>query len=59
MLEKVSLDEWIGDLYAVDIKFDHKKVIENQIAYNKIYPPIIEKQKIMDPCERSVYQLLE
>ena len=43
----------------VDIEFDHKKVIENQIAYNKIYPPIIEKQKIIDSCKRSVYQLLE
>ena len=27
--------------------------------YNEIYPTIIEKQKIIDPCERSVYQLLE
>ena len=24
-----------------------------------IYPPIIEKQKVIDPCERSTYQLLE
>ena len=24
-----------------------------------IYPPIIEKQRIIDPCERSVFQLLE
>ena len=27
--------------------------------YNEICPTIIEKQKIIDPCERSVYQLLE
>ena len=27
--------------------------------YNEIYPPIIEKQKIIDPYERSVYQLLQ
>ena len=32
---------------------------ENQITYNEIYPPIIEKQKIIDPCERSISQLLE
>ena len=25
----------------------------------KIYPPILEKQKIIDPCKRSIYQLLE
>ena len=29
------------------------------MAYNEIYPPIIEKHKIIDPCERSVFQLLE
>ena len=32
---------------------------EREFAYNEIYPPIIEKQKIIDPCERSVFQLLE
>ena len=24
-----------------------------------MYPPITEKQKTIDPCERSVFQLLE
>ena len=43
----------------VDIEFDHTKATEKQLVYNEIYPPIIEKQKIIDPCERSVYQLLE
>ena len=43
----------------VGITFDHTIATENQIVYNKIYPPIIEKQKIIDPCERSVYQLIE
>ena len=57
LLEKVSLDDQIGHLYVVDIEFDHKKATENQIDYNEIYPTIIEKQKIIDPCERSVYQL--
>ena len=27
--------------------------------YNEIFPPIIEKQKILDANERSLYQLLE
>ena len=54
LLKKVSLDDQIGHLYVVDIEFDHKKATENQITYNEIYPPIIEKQKIIDPCERSV-----
>ena len=30
-----------------------------KIVYNKIYPPIVEKQRIIDPCERSVFQFLE
>ena len=41
------------------IAFDHTIATENQIVYNEIYPPIIEKQKIIDPCGRSVYQLIE
>ena len=32
---------------------------QRELIYNEIYPPIIEKQKIIDPCERSVFQLLE
>ena len=55
LLEKVSLNDQIGHLYVVDIEFDHTKATENQIAYNEIYPLIIEKQKIIDTCERSVY----
>ena len=29
------------------------------MAYNEIYAPIIEKHTIIDPCETSVFQLLE
>ena len=32
---------------------------EREFAYNEIHPPIIEKQRIIDPCERSAFQLLE
>ena len=46
-------------LYVVDIKFDHTKATRRQIVYNEIYLPIIEKQKIIDLWERSVYQLVE
>ena len=45
--------------YIVDSEFDVKNVTEREFAYNKIYPPIIEKQRIIDPCEKSVFQLLE
>ena len=59
LLQNVSLNDQIGHLYVVDIKFDHTKATEKQIVYNEIYPPIIEKQKIIDPCERSVYHFLQ
>ena len=39
--------------------FDLKNATKRQLVYNEIYPPIIEKKKIIDPCERSVFQLLE
>ena len=59
MLESVSFEDTIGHLYIVDIEFDFKNATEREFAYNEIYPPIIEKQKIIDPCEASVFQLLE
>ena len=36
-----------------------KNATEKHFFYNEIFPPIIEKQKILDSNERSVYQLLE
>ena len=50
-LEKVSLNDQIGHFCVVEIEFDHTKATKRQIVYNEIYPPIIEKQKIVDPCE--------
>ena len=40
----------------LDIKCDQKNATENQIVCNKIYLTI--SKKIIDPCERSVYQLI-
>ena len=59
LLEGVSLEDRIGHLCIVDIELDTKNASEKILAYNEIYPPIIEKQKVIDPCERSTYQLLE
>ena len=47
LLESVSFDDTIDHLY----EFDFKNVTEREFAYNEIYPPIIEKQRIIDPCE--------
>ena len=57
--EKVDFEDTIGHIYIVDIEFDIKNATERELAYIEIYPPIIEKQKIIDPCERSVFQLLK
>ena len=43
----------------MDIEFDYKTATEKQFTYKEIYPPIIEKQKTIDPCERSVCVILE
>ena len=55
LLEKMSLNDQIGHLYVVDIEFDQTKATKRQIVYNEIYAPIIEKQKIINLCEISVY----
>ena len=59
LLEKVDFDDAIGHLYIVDNEFDNKNATKRDLTYNEIYPPIIEKQKLFDPCERSVFQLLK
>ena len=59
LLESVSLQDLTGHLYIVDIKFYKENATEKQFAYNEIYPPIVEKQKTIDACERSAYQLLD
>ena len=59
LIESVSLQDPIGHLYIVDIKFDKENASEKQITYNEIYCSIVEKQKTIDACERSVYQLFD
>ena len=59
LIESVNLDDPIGHLYIVDTKFDKDKASERQIVYNEIYPSIVEKQKTIDACERSVFQLMD
>ena len=39
--------------------FDLENATKRPLVYNEIYPLIIEKKKTIDPCERSVFQLLE
>ena len=59
LLEKVDFEDEIGHLFVVDIMFDLKSATKRQLVYNEMYLPIMEKKKITDPRERSVFQLLE
>ena len=51
LMETVDFKDTIGHLYIVDIEFDSENATEKMMAYNEIYPPIIEKHKIIDPCK--------
>ena len=59
LLESISLDDWIGHLFIVDIEFDEKNATQRELLYNEIFPPIIEKKKVLDADERSTFQLLD
>ena len=59
LIETVSFKDLIGHLFVVDIEFDFKNATSRQFMYNEIFPPIIEKNKILEPNERSLFQLLE
>ena len=59
LMETVYFKDTIGHSYIVDIELAHENATEKIMVHNEIYPPIIEKHKIIDPCERSVFQLLE
>ena len=58
-IESVDLTDKIGHLFVVDIFFDAENANKKQLLYNEIFPPVIEKQKILEVYERSAYQLLE
>ena len=59
LLGKVNSEDEIGDLFEVVIMFDFKNATKENLVFNEIYLPIIEKKETIDPCERSVFKLLE
>ena len=56
ILDKISHDDNIGHLSIVDIKLH--EVNPKALLFNEIYPPIFEKNKTMEPYERSTLQLI-
>ena len=59
LLEKVSLNDQSGYLYVVDIEFDHTKATKTNSLQWTLPTNYQETKNIFDPCERSVYQLIE
>ena len=59
LLESVSLEDPIGHLFIVDIEFDEKNASKREFLYNEVFPPIIEKKKVLDAEERSPFHLLD
>ena len=59
LMETVSFEDPIGHLFVVDIEFDYENASPRQFMYNEIFPPIIEKDKLIEANERSLFQLLE
>ena len=55
-MANVTLNDKIGHLFVVDIVFND--INEKTILFNKIYPPIFEKNKKIEPFERSCSQIM-
>ena len=56
LLANVTLNDKIGHLFIVDIVLDD--INEKTILFNEIYPPIFEKNKKIEPFERSCMQTM-
>ena len=54
-LEQILANK-LGHLFVVDIVFD--KVNEKTLLFNELYPPIFEKDKKIEPYERSCAQIM-
>ena len=55
LLKNVTLEDKIGHLFTVDIKF--ADINEKTLLFNEIYPLIFEKHKIIPPHQRSTCKL--
>ena len=55
-LDRISHDDPIGHLYIVGIKFYNKN--PKTLLFTEIYPPTFEKNKKIEPYERSTVQLM-
>ena len=56
LLANVALEDKIGPLFVVDIVFSD--VNDKTLLFNELYPPIFEKNKKIEPFERSCSQIM-
>lgn len=56
ILDSLDHNDPIGHLFTVDIKFHD--VNEKNLLFNEIYAPIFEKNKQIDPFEKSTVQIM-
>ena len=56
LLENITLEDKLGHLFVVDIEF--ADINEKTLLFNEIYPPIFEKNKKIEPYERSCTQIM-
>ena len=56
ILSNVTLNDKLGHLFVVDIVFD--KQDNKTLLFNELYPPIFEKDKKIEPFERSCAQIM-
>ena len=59
LIESGNLTDKFSHLLVIGIFFDAKNVNKKQLFHNEIFPPVVEKQKILEDYECSAYQLLE
>ena len=58
MLKTVDLNDKIGHLFIMDIKFNEKNAAAREYMCNEIYPPLVGKHKILEANEWSIFSLL-
>ena len=56
MLADIMLEDKVGHLFVVDVVFEASN--DKTLLFNKLYPPIFEKQKKLEAYERSCTQIM-
>ena len=56
LLENVTLEDKLGHLFVIDVEF--ADINEKTLLVNEFYAPIFEKNRKIDPYERSCTQIM-